>query len=87
MPTPRPRRPNAVDAASREFAEAQPLQRAGHPKDIARTALALASDAAAFVTGQAIVVDGGLLAGRKWSDQPDFFRRSRPITVYRPEGR
>ena len=31
----------------------------GQPQDIARTALFLASDASAFVTGQAIAVDGG----------------------------
>ena len=31
----------------------------GQPEDIARTALFLASDASAFVTGQAIAVDGG----------------------------
>ena len=42
----------------------QPVRRAGRPADIAETALWLASDAASFVTGQAIVVDGGLTAGR-----------------------
>lgn len=44
---------------------AQPIQRAGLPDDIAHTALWLASDEASFVTGQAIVVDGGLTSGRK----------------------
>lgn len=44
----------------------QPIKRAGMPDDIARAALWLASDDASFVTGQAIVVDGGLVAGRKW---------------------
>jgi len=49
--------------------KAQPIQRAGLPSDIAGAALWLASDDASFVTGQAIVVDGGLtssngLAGR-----------------------
>jgi NAD(P)-dependent dehydrogenase (short-subunit alcohol dehydrogenase family) len=42
----------------------QPLRRAGMPVDVARVALWLASDAASFVTGQDIVVDGGILAGR-----------------------
>ena len=42
---------------------AQPIPRAGEPLDIAHMAAFLASDEAAFVSGQAIVVDGALLAG------------------------
>jgi len=41
----------------------RPLARLGTPEDVARAALYLASDAAAFVTGTALVVDGGALAG------------------------
>lgn len=41
---------------------AQPLRRAGQPKDIAEAAVFLASDASSFITGQAIVVDGGATA-------------------------
>jgi NAD(P)-dependent dehydrogenase (short-subunit alcohol dehydrogenase family) len=41
----------------------RPLRRIGKPEDIAQAALYLASDAAAFVTGTALVVDGGGLAG------------------------
>jgi NAD(P)-dependent dehydrogenase (short-subunit alcohol dehydrogenase family) len=41
----------------------QPLRIAGLPEDIAAAALWLASDESRFVTGQAIVVDGGLTAG------------------------
>ncbi len=37
-----------------------PLQRAGHPEEIAGAALFLASDEASYVNGQAIAVDGGL---------------------------
>ena len=40
----------------------QPIPRAGEGGDIAGAALFLASDDATFVTGQAIVVDGGLTA-------------------------
>ena len=40
-------------------AAAHPLQRLGTPEDIARAALYLASDDASFVTGSALVVDGG----------------------------
>jgi len=41
----------------------RPLRRVGQPGDIAQAVLYLASDAALFVTGTALVVDGGGLAG------------------------
>lgn len=41
-----------------------PMGRVGEPEDIADVALFLASDAARYITGQVIVVDGGLLVGR-----------------------
>lgn len=40
----------------------QPWPGAGEPEHIAGAALFLASDAAAFVTGEALVVDGGATA-------------------------
>ncbi|HWT12701.1 MAG TPA: SDR family oxidoreductase [Allosphingosinicella sp.] len=40
-----------------------PLQRIGEPGEIAGAAVFLASDASTFVTGQAIVVDGGSTIG------------------------
>jgi NAD(P)-dependent dehydrogenase (short-subunit alcohol dehydrogenase family) len=45
------------DAAER------PLQRIGTPQDIAQAVLYLCSDAASYVTGTTLVVDGGGLAG------------------------
>ena len=36
-----------------------PLKRFGQPEDIAAVAIFLASDLAAYVTGQIILVDGG----------------------------
>ena len=41
----------------------QPVKRGGQPEEIARAALYLASDDSSFVTGAALVVDGGLTAG------------------------
>jgi NAD(P)-dependent dehydrogenase (short-subunit alcohol dehydrogenase family) len=41
----------------------RPLGRIGTPEEIAKAALYLASDASSFVTGTAVVVDGGGLAG------------------------
>jgi len=37
-----------------------PLRRLGEPRDISGVALFLASDAAAFITGQVVVADGGV---------------------------
>ncbi|MCK4583761.1 glucose 1-dehydrogenase [Candidatus Bathyarchaeota archaeon] len=50
------------------FREAQPIRRPGHPDDIAKAVLWLASDDSGFVNGHALVVDGGVSGGRMWSD-------------------
>jgi len=44
----------------RKIGQLNPLQRYGLPQEIAQAALFLASDAASYVNGQAIAVDGGL---------------------------
>ena len=53
-----------VDGAERAAKEGRgiPLGRVGEPEDIARCALFLASDDAGFVSGAALVADGGALA-------------------------
>jgi len=45
------------------FEAKHPLSRICTPEEVARAALYLASDDAAFVTGTAMVIDGGLTAG------------------------
>lgn len=49
---------------SRERSKNIPLRRVGEPRDIADVVSFLASDAARYVTGQTIFVDGGITAGR-----------------------
>ena len=51
------------------FTEFQPIPRAGLAEDIAQAALWLAGDDSGYVTGHALVVDGGLTGGRKWSER------------------
>ncbi len=50
----------ADEAARKMRLERVPLGRFGRPEDVAELALFLASDAASWLTGQAIVLDGGI---------------------------
>jgi NAD(P)-dependent dehydrogenase (short-subunit alcohol dehydrogenase family) len=50
------------DDIIRLFAEETPLPRLASPDNIADVAIFLASDAAAMVTGQALLADGGMMA-------------------------
>jgi NAD(P)-dependent dehydrogenase (short-subunit alcohol dehydrogenase family) len=50
------------EARRRAFEAMQPIRRLGQPEDVAGLALYLASDEAAFVTGQVFVIDGGYTA-------------------------
>ena len=52
-----------VEEAQRLWAEKHPLGRIAQPEEIARTILFLASNDASFITGTALAVDGGILAG------------------------
>jgi NAD(P)-dependent dehydrogenase (short-subunit alcohol dehydrogenase family) len=45
------------------------MRRLGRPLEIARAVAWLCSDAASFVTGHPLVVDGGVLAGRERAEQ------------------
>jgi 3-oxoacyl-[acyl-carrier protein] reductase len=54
--------PERVDAAVRNT----PLRRIGTPDEVADAVVFLASHAARFVTGQTLVVDGGISSGSDW---------------------
>lgn len=56
----RKRDPQVMDRAAQWY----PLGRVGVPADVAAAVLFLASDAASWITGVTLPVDGGLLAGR-----------------------
>ena len=49
-----------IESARRTFIARQPMGRLGHASEVAATALLLASDEAAFMTGSNIVIDGGM---------------------------
>lgn len=56
----------AVHRLTPLLAASQPIPRACRPEDVAEAALWLASDAAEFVNGHSLVVDGGMSLGRMW---------------------
>lgn len=52
--------------------QAQPVARGGQPEDIAQAVLFLASEAAGFVTGTSLIVDGGITVGPRHSWDPNM---------------
>lgn len=50
---------------------AQPVPRGGQPRDIAEAVAFLSSDAASFMTGASMIVDGGITLGPRHSWDPE----------------
>ena len=48
-----------AETANQQFAATVPMGRMGKPEEIASTVLFLCSDAASYMTGHSLVVDGG----------------------------
>ena len=67
----------AKAAIAQMSSNAQPVRRGGEPNDIAQAAAYLASEAASFVNGTSLLVDGGLTIGPRYSwdeDEPGLFQ-------------
>lgn len=58
-----------VEPMAQAMGQGQPIKRSGRPSDIAHAALWLSSDDSTFVTGHALIVDGGLTLGRPRQDE------------------
>jgi NAD(P)-dependent dehydrogenase (short-subunit alcohol dehydrogenase family) len=61
----------AAAALEREYLRRIPLRRVGTPADQAAAVLFLASDEAAWITAQTLIVDGGEVGGGDWYDPKD----------------
>lgn len=63
--------PGGEEEARKTAVKAQPIPKAGDPSDIAALAAFLASDDAQWLSGLAIPVDGGGMAGN-WSPNREY---------------
>ncbi len=55
----------------RWFDETTPIGRLAVPDELVGSIIFLATDASAYITGQAIVIDGGILSGADWDSYQD----------------
>jgi NAD(P)-dependent dehydrogenase (short-subunit alcohol dehydrogenase family) len=68
-----------VETMAGIFKTAQPIPRAGIPDDIAHAAVFLASDEASFINGTDLVIDGGVIGGRNWTQQQQGYVQLRKL--------
>ena len=73
---------NDMPSGLEYFANQYPVRRVGRPVDIANTVVFLCSDEASFITGHALVVDGGLTVQlqENFGVRQGHFIRQRPET-------
>jgi NAD(P)-dependent dehydrogenase (short-subunit alcohol dehydrogenase family) len=71
---PTERAEQTAEAVKVGLAKMQPIPRAGITDDIGLAAIFLASDDSTFVNGHDLVVDGGVIGGRQWSQQQEALR-------------
>lgn len=64
------------DGFRQTMGAAHPLGRMGEPDEIAQAMLFLASEAASFITGESLVVDGGLCSHTGLPDLTSFYHAS-----------
>ena len=69
--TPPVARALADEGIRRAYVQAHTMQRLGRPEEVANVAVWLASDESSFVTGEAIVVDGGFTSQSPVGRLPD----------------
>ena len=73
-----------LEPVTEALARMQPIPRPGQPEDIASAAVYLASDESGFVSGHALVVDGGLVGGRSFGEAQDTWDQLAEMLGGRP---
>ena len=67
--------------ARKTYTQAHSLRRLGRPEEVANAAVWLASDEASFVTGEALVVDGGWMAQAPVGRLPEYPPKRSAVAV------